>query len=68
MATLLNRRRYIPKLRVVISTCVALLERTAMNTPIQGTAADIIKKAMIIMADRLEEEGLQASSSIASTR
>ena len=31
-----------------------------MNTPIQGSAADIIKKAMIEMADRLEEKGLQA--------
>ena len=35
-------------------------ERTAMNTPIQGTAADIIKLAMVKMAKRLEEEGMQA--------
>ena len=34
-------------------------ERTAMNTPIQGSAADIIKKAMIDMADRLSSEGLR---------
>jgi len=35
-------------------------ERTAMNTPIQGTAADIIKLAMVRMAERLEAEKLQS--------
>ena len=38
-----------------------------MNTPIQGSAADIIKKAMIDMAERLKEEGLQTSMLLAST-
>ncbi|EPO2793183.1 DNA polymerase, partial [Listeria monocytogenes] len=35
-------------------------ERTAMNTPIQGSAADIIKKAMILMSERLVSEKLKA--------
>src|SRR5699024_751916 len=35
-------------------------ERTAMNTPIQGSAADIIKKAMIDLEERLRQENLQA--------
>ncbi|EEM45732.1 DNA polymerase I [Bacillus thuringiensis serovar pakistani str. T13001] len=60
VATLLNRRRYIPEITSRNFNLRSFAERTAMNTPIQGTAADIIKKAMIIMADRLEEEGLQA--------
>ena len=38
-----------------------------MNTPIQGSAADIIKKAMIDMADRLSSEGLKDTSITTST-
>ncbi|PEB51342.1 DNA polymerase I [Bacillus pseudomycoides] len=60
VSTLLNRRRYIPEITSRNFNLRSFAERTAMNTPIQGSAADIIKKAMIIMADRLEEEGLQA--------
>ncbi|WIY60570.1 DNA polymerase I [Bacillus arachidis] len=60
VSTLLNRRRYIPEITSRNFNLRGFAERTAMNTPIQGSAADIIKKAMIIMADRLEEEGLQA--------
>ncbi|MGM9985635.1 MAG: DNA polymerase I [Bacillaceae bacterium] len=60
VSTLLHRRRYIPELTSSNFNIRSFAERTAMNTPIQGTAADIIKKAMIDMAARLKEEGLQA--------
>ncbi|MGD7044202.1 DNA polymerase I [Jeotgalibacillus proteolyticus] len=58
--TLLHRRRYIPEITSRNFNLRGFAERTAMNTPIQGTAADIIKKAMIDMADRLKQEGLKA--------
>ena len=61
VATLLHRRRYIPEITSRNFNLRSFAERTAMNTPIQGSAADIIKKAMIDMADRLKEEGLKAS-------
>ncbi|MFB1080451.1 DNA polymerase I [Jeotgalibacillus sp. JSM ZJ347] len=57
--TLLHRRRYIPEITSRNFNLRGFAERTAMNTPIQGTAADIIKKAMIEMADRLKAENLQ---------
>lgn len=57
--TLLHRRRYIPEITSRNFNLRSFAERTAMNTPIQGSAADIIKKAMIDMADRLKEEGLR---------
>lgn len=57
--TLLHRRRYIPEITSRNFNLRSFAERTAMNTPIQGSAADIIKKAMIDMAARLEKEGLQ---------
>ncbi|MBM7605664.1 DNA polymerase-1 [Metabacillus crassostreae] len=57
--TLLHRRRYIPELTSRNFNIRSFAERTAMNTPIQGSAADIIKKAMIDMADRLKQEKLQ---------
>lgn len=57
--TLLHRRRYIPEITSRNFNLRSFAERTAMNTPIQGSAADIIKKAMIDMAARLESEGLQ---------
>ena len=60
VTTLLNRRRYIPEITSRNFNLRSFAERTAMNTPIQGSAADIIKKAMIDMAERLEKEGLQA--------
>ena len=44
VATLLNRRRYIPEITSRNFNLRSFAERTAMNTPIQGTAADIIKK------------------------
>lgn len=60
VSTLLHRRRYIPEITSRNFNLRSFAERTAMNTPIQGSAADIIKKAMIDMNSRLEEEGLRA--------
>ncbi|MCM3757457.1 DNA polymerase I [Sporosarcina aquimarina] len=60
VSTMLNRRRYLPDITSSNFNLRGFAERTAMNTPIQGTAADIIKKAMIDMEKRLETEGLQA--------
>ncbi|MCH1627293.1 DNA polymerase I [Fredinandcohnia quinoae] len=59
VTTLLQRRRYLPEITARNFNVRSFAERTAMNTPIQGSAADIIKKAMIDMADRLEKENLQ---------
>jgi DNA polymerase-1 len=47
VTTVLGRKRYIPDLKSKIRTAREFAERTAINTPIQGTAADIIKLAMI---------------------
>ncbi|EMR06069.1 DNA polymerase I [Bhargavaea cecembensis DSE10] len=60
VTTLMNRRRYLPDINSRNFNLRSFAERTAMNTPIQGTAADIIKKAMVEMDKRLEREGLQA--------
>ncbi|MCZ2258001.1 DNA polymerase I [Sporosarcina sp. G11-34] len=59
VTTLMNRRRYLPEITSSNFNIRGFAERTAMNTPIQGSAADIIKKAMIDMAARLETEGLK---------
>lgn len=59
VSTLLHRRRYIPEITSRNFNVRSFAERTAMNTPIQGSAADIIKKAMIDMAKRLKQEKLQ---------
>ena len=59
VTTLLNRRRYLPDITSRNFNIRSFAERTAMNTPIQGSAADIIKKAMIDMAERLKKEQLQ---------
>ncbi|WP_019415944.1 DNA polymerase I [Paenisporosarcina sp. TG20] len=59
VTTILNRRRYLPDITSSNFNLKSFAERTAMNTPIQGSAADIIKKAMIDMAKRLETENLQ---------
>ncbi|ATO38207.1 MULTISPECIES: DNA polymerase I [Geobacillus] len=60
VTTLLHRRRYLPDITSRNFNVRSFAERTAMNTPIQGSAADIIKKAMIDLAARLKEEQLQA--------
>jgi len=58
--TLFNRRRYLPEINSRNFNRRSFAERTAMNTPIQGSAADILKMAMIEMSKRLEEEGFEA--------
>ncbi len=60
VTTLLGRRRFIPELRERNPNLRAAGERMAINMPIQGTAADIIKLAMIRMAERLRREGFRA--------
>jgi DNA polymerase-1 len=56
VTTLLNRRRYLPEIHSDNRNIREFGERTAVNTPIQGTAADLIKLAMIRVADRLRED------------
>ncbi len=60
VTTLFGRRRYIPELASNRRNEVAFGERVAMNSPIQGTAADIIKLAMVAVDNRLKEEKLDA--------
>ncbi len=60
VTTILNRRRYLPDITSSNFNLRSFAERTAMNTPIQGSAADIIKKAMIDMDARLKKEKMQA--------
>ena len=57
VSTLFNRRRYLPNIHHQEPRIRAEAERMAINTPIQGTAADIIKMAMINIHDRLMKEG-----------
>ncbi len=58
--TIFHRRRYLPDINAKNFNLRSFAERTAMNTPIQGSAADIIKVAMINVNKRLRQEGLQA--------
>lgn len=60
VTTLLNRRRYLPDLFSPNRTIRNFGERTAMNTPIQGSAADIIKLAMVNIYRELAEHGFKA--------
>ncbi|MFZ5689139.1 MAG: DNA polymerase I [Bacillota bacterium] len=60
VTTLLNRRRYLPDLFSSNFSVRRFGERTAMNTPIQGSAADIIKIAMVKVNRALKESGLKA--------
>jgi DNA polymerase I len=57
--TLMGRRRYIPDIKSRNWNVRSFAERTAINMPIQGTAADIIKLAMIRIQDYLESENLK---------
>ena len=59
-ATLFDRRRYLPDLMSDQRQRRQMAERMALNAPIQGTAADIIKLAMIAVADELARSDLQA--------
>lgn len=58
--TMFGRRRYIPDINASNKLVQAAAQRIAMNTPIQGTAADIIKSAMIRVYNRLNRERLPA--------
>jgi len=58
--TLFGRRRYLPDISARNATVRALAERNAVNAPIQGTSADIIKLAMIGVAARMKEAGLRS--------
>ncbi|HUU79982.1 MAG TPA: DNA polymerase I [Acidobacteriota bacterium] len=60
VSTLFNRRRYLPDVHHSNRIIRAEAERMAINTPIQGTAADLIKKAMIIIYQRLNQEGFKS--------
>ena len=58
--TLFGRKRYLPDIVSHNATVRSFAERNAVNSPIQGTAADIIKMAMVTIYRRLKEEGLRA--------
>ncbi len=58
--TLFGRKRYLPDIHSQNATVRSFAERNAVNAPIQGTAADIIKMAMVSIHRRLKEEKLQA--------
>ncbi len=58
--TIFGRRRYVPDISSHNATVRALAERNAVNAPIQGTAADIIKMAMINVDRRMTQEGLRS--------
>ena len=60
VTTMYNRRRYLPELKASNKITQAFGERVAMNAPIQGTAADIIKIAMVNVYNRLKREGLKS--------
>ena len=60
VSTLMGRRRWLPELKSSNFNLRSFGERVALNMPIQGTAADIIKLAMIKVRDRLLSEGLEA--------
>lgn len=60
VTTMYGRRRYLPELRSPEGGARAQAERIAINTPIQGTAADLIKVAMIRLAAELKHRGLAA--------
>ena len=60
VATLYGRRIHLPGINEKNPAHRGFSERAAINAPIQGTAADIIKRAMIIMEDALAADGLKA--------
>ena len=59
VSTLLGRRRYLPDVQSENGGLRQAAERVATNTPIQGSAADIIKLAMVRLSDRLSRDGLE---------
>lgn len=60
VATMMGRRRYLPDIKHSNFNLRSFAERTAINTPIQGTAADIMKLAMLKVDAALKEEGLKS--------
>ncbi len=60
VSTMYNRKRMIPEITNPNKSVQALGERIAMNTPVQGSSADIIKIAMVRVYNRLKREGLSA--------
>jgi len=61
VTTLLQRRRYLPEIESPHAQIRQFAERTAINAPIQGTAADLIKIAMVRIFRRLPKEGFSAA-------
>jgi len=60
VTTLYNRRRYLPELHSSNRTLRGMAERAARNTPLQGTAADIIKVAMVRIGREIRERGFKS--------
>ena len=60
VVTLSNRRRYIPELNSSTYAVRLFGERVAMNMPLQGTASDIIKMAMINVQNAIKSQGLKS--------
>jgi DNA polymerase-1 len=60
VTTLFGRKRYVPDLNADNRNVRAYAERVALNTPIQGSAADLIKRAMLVVDRRLSEERLRS--------
>ncbi len=60
VTTMLGRLRYLPELQSHQRSVQAFGERVAVNTPLQGTAADMIKRAMVTLHRRLQDEGFAA--------
>lgn len=60
VSTLLGRKRYIPEINSSNFNLRSFGERAAMNMPLQGTAADVIKIAMIKVSNRIKKEGLRS--------
>ena len=60
VTTLFGRRRYLPDINSQNATVRGFAERNAINAPIQGTAADIIKVAMIRIHERFQREGIRS--------
>ena len=60
VTTLFGRRRYLPDINSHNATVRGFAERNAINAPIQGTAADIIKVAMIRIFERFKKEGIRS--------
>lgn len=60
VSTLMGRRRYLPDIKHSNFNLRSFAERTAINTPIQGTAADIMKRAMIDVQKALVEAGVKS--------